>query len=122
MQRRLQGMRPDYLIQQREIAQKKFYEMAKIPVGVAYGSDPIKVKELLIKAVSALKCRNTRREVKVVFKEFGDSSLNFLVLVWVPALSRTFSVSEILETIYVTLNENNIEIPFPQRDVRIVKE
>lgn len=106
----------------RNLTKNHGYEMAKIPVGVAYGSDPIKVKELLIKAVSALKCRNTRREVKVVFREFGDSSLNFLVLVWVPALSRTFSVSEILETIYVTLNENNIEIPFPQRDVRIVKE
>lgn len=106
----------------RNLTKNHGYERADIPIGVAYGSDPIKVKELLVKAVSALKCRNTRRDVKVVLKEFGDSSINFNVIVWVPVVTKIFAVSDILESIYLTLNQNGIEIPFPQRDVHIINQ
>ncbi|MCH4147435.1 MAG: mechanosensitive ion channel [Prevotella sp.] len=96
------------------------YELAIIPVGVAYGSNINMVKELIITTVTRLSCREKKREVKVVFTEFGDNSINLKVLVWVPVLTHTYAVSEIMETIYSILMENNIEIPFPQRDLHII--
>ena len=96
------------------------YELAIIPIGVAYGTDASKVRELLTAAISRLSCRDREKEVKVVFAGFGADSIDFKVLVWVPVLTRTYANGEIMETIYNCLNENNIEIPFPQRDIHII--
>lgn len=98
------------------------YELVLVPIGVAYGSDVKQVKTILYNAVTKLGCRNRNKEVKVVFREFGDNSINFVVLVWVPVLTRTYAVGDIMEAMYNALNENNIEIPFPQRDVHIVSD
>jgi len=96
------------------------FELAIIPLGVAYGSNINMVKELISTSVNKLSCHEKKREVKVVFTEFGDNSINLKILVWVPVLTHTYAVSEIMEAIYSTLIENNIEIPFPQRDLHII--
>ena len=59
------------------------------------------------------------KPVTSLVSELGDSSVNFKLLVWTDALKRGVVVSEVLNTIYDTLNQNNIEIPFPQQDVHI---
>ena len=59
------------------------------------------------------------KQVKVVFTEFGDSSINFQLLCWVDAIKQIYVVSDVMQCIYNTLNEHNIEIPFPQQDVYI---
>ena len=57
------------------------------------------------------------------FKEFGDSSINFLVGFWVEDLDNRFRVkSEINHEIYNRLALEGIEIPFPQRDLHIKPE
>lgn len=96
------------------------YELAIIPIGVAYGTDAAKVRELLTSAITKLTCRDRRKEVKVVFSGFGADSIDFKVLVWVPVMTRTYANGEIMETIYNCLNDNHIEIPFPQRDIHII--
>lgn len=96
------------------------YELDVIVIGVAYGSNAAQVKALLTDTVSKLDCRDKKKDVNVVFSNFGADSIDFKVLVWIPVLTRTYADGEIKEAIYNCLNENNIEIPFPQRDIHII--
>lgn len=96
------------------------YELDVIVIGVAYGSNAAQVKALLTETVSKLDCRDKKKDVNVVFSNFGVDSIDFKVLVWVPVMTRTYADGEIKEAIYNCLNENNIEIPFPQRDIHII--
>jgi len=98
-----------------------------VPFGVAYGTDAHKVINIVKEAIlhSNLKkdiIENKQRQTRVVMTEMADSSVNFELLVWVRGdklhkPKRT--ASEFLIIIYDALNSNNIEIPFPQRDLHI---
>jgi len=97
------------------------YILALVPFGVAYGSKVGQVKELVEKAVKQLKHKwmDNRKEPKVVMTEMADSSVNFQLIIWVDAVKKIYVVSDINQCIYDTLNQNGIEIPFPQRDVHL---
>ena len=95
------------------------YELHILDVGVAYGTDVKRAKEVISTAVAQLKCIDQRKGVKVVLKEFADSALIFKILVWVNVFTQYADDSEIFEAVYNALNENNIEIPFPQTVVHI---
>lgn len=95
-----------------------------IPFGVAYGSDTDKVVEIVAAAARELTLTFEKgdRQTFVVMKEFGDSSLNFALSVWVrgEAIKRPGLVkSEYLLAINKALVANQIEIPFPQRDLHL---
>ena len=100
------------------------YILALVPFSVAYGSKVGQVKGLIEEAVQSLKHKWTDRtkQVKVVMTEMADSSVNFQLIVWVDAVKKIYVVSDIMTCIYDTLNQNGIEIPFPQRDVHLIKE
>ena len=95
------------------------YELDILEVGIAYGSDVNLVRQLLVEAISKLPCIDPERKPRIVLKEFGDSSINLKILVWVPVLTQYINDGEIMECVYETLNKNNIEIPFPQREITI---
>lgn len=103
------------------------YVLVKIPVGVAYGVNVEKVRNMLIKNIEPLAVKNnagknvfdTKQGVKVVFNDFGDSSVDLFVMCWVLVEEKAVVVAKIKEVIYNTLNKNKIEIPFPQRDIYI---
>ena len=97
-------------------------ELDILEVGVAYGTDIKKVKQLLHDAIINLSCVKKERDVKIVLKEFGDSSITLKILVWVNVFTQYGDDGMIMECIYNTLNDNHIEIPFPQRDVRIIHD
>lgn len=80
------------------------------------------VMELVEKAVVDMKHPyvDKKKQVKVVFTEFGDSSINFKLLCWVDAVKQIYAVSDIMERIYDVLGEQGIQIPFPQRDVHLI--
>jgi small-conductance mechanosensitive channel len=59
------------------------------------------------------------KQVKCVVSEMGDSSVNFNLFVWADAPKKSYVISDVLKCVYDTLNQNNIEIPFPQQDVHI---
>jgi small-conductance mechanosensitive channel len=96
---------------------------AVIPVGVAYGTDVEKVREILL----AIAEENTSvvksgivPEPAVLFREFGDSSLNFELRVFLYDIeNRLKIISEINFAIYKAFKEQGIEIPFPQRDLHV---
>ncbi len=92
----------------------------ELPIGVAYGTDAKLVCKLLDQAARTHESVLTSPEPAVYFKEFGDSSLNFEVQFWVMQESGTLKVkSEVALEAMRLLDEADIEIPFPQRDLRL---
>ena len=100
------------------------FVLAQLPFGVAYGSNIKQVAKLVEDAVLKLHHQwlDPEKRVKVVFRELGDSSINFTLLCWVDAVKQIYVVSDVMQTIYDTLNEHGIEIPFPQCDVHLVDQ
>ena len=92
----------------------------RINVGVAYGSDIDLVSKVLIS--SALENKNVDQidGVEVQLLDFADSSLNFQLLFYSDEIFRIERIkSDIRKTISKKFKENNISIPFPQRDIHI---
>jgi len=92
----------------------------KVPVGVAYGSDLAVVRGVLLAAAAASPYAERVPEPRTRFRAFGDSSLDFELLVWVsdPA-QRGLALDDLLERIYLGFAEAGVEIPFPQRDLHV---
>lgn len=92
----------------------------EVLVGVVYGTNPEKVLAIL---------QNVAAEHKEILKEpaplalftgFGDSSLDFRLLFWIPRAENRFVIhSEINVAVSNALKEAGIEIPFPQRDLHV---
>lgn len=95
------------------------WECHILDVGVAYGTNVGQCKKLLKDALEQLDCINKEKGVNIVLKELGDSALILKVIVWVSVYTQYGDDGIILECIYNTLNDNNIEIPFPQTDVHM---
>ncbi len=92
----------------------------ELPVGVAYGSDAKLVSKLLEQAATVHESVLTSPAPAVYFKEFADSSLNFELQFWVMQESNTVKVkSEVALAVMELLDRAGIEIPFPQRDLRL---
>ncbi len=94
----------------------------EIKVGVAYGADPNIVLKLLKKVALDNEDVLKEPEPRALFDEFGDSSLNFRLLYWVPFESGIGTKSDVSIGIYNILAENNIQIPFPQVDVHMIEK
>lgn len=90
-----------------------------INVGVAYGSDPEKVMEIMKKVA------NEHPEVQKIpapwalFDGFGDSALNFRIRIWTTMDNGMTTKSQVTVAIYHELQVAGIQIPFPQRDLYI---
>ncbi len=97
------------------------YILTTIHYGVAYGSNLQQVMQLVDTAVNNLHHQwvDHSKTVKSVVGELGDSSVNLKLFVWAEATKRSYVTSDVLKTIYDTLNANGIEIPFPQQDVHL---
>ena len=87
-------------------------------VGVAYGTDIEKAREVIIEAVKTVEGVMLDKPVEALFLEFGDSSLNFRIRWWLDSYVDTRRMFDSVNTaVYKALNEAGIEIPFPQRVV-----
>jgi small-conductance mechanosensitive channel len=93
-----------------------------VNVGVAYGSDVLKVEQALLKCAADNKEIVSKPKPFVRFLNFGDSSLDFQLFFWT---AQTFEVENLKSTIRFAINaefiKQGIQIPFPQRDVHIKK-
>ena len=91
-----------------------------LSLGVAYGSNPNEVIALLVN--TALQHPKVLRvpEPGVAFKGFGESSLDFELLMWTAEFEDAGSIkSEVGVAVYEALQKAGIEIPFPQRDLHL---
>jgi len=94
-----------------------------LKVGVAYGSDIGQVKEILDQLAKDHNqvIQHEPYKHKVLFREFGDSSLNFELRVMIKDIKQFLDVqSELNFAIDQALRDANITIPFPQRDLHLI--
>ena len=113
----------------KNLTRNNSYVLNVVPVGVAYGTDIRVVRQVILDAIKTLEKKlpdgrfiiNPKKEPLVAFADFGDSSVDLSVKVWVLADQIIPFTAVLKESIYQALNDNNIEIPFPQRDVHIIK-
>ncbi|MBF0449764.1 MAG: mechanosensitive ion channel [Candidatus Magnetomorum sp.] len=90
-----------------------------LDIGVAYGSDIKKVKEILLDIADKHPRVYRIPAPEVVFSDFGDSALLFQLRIWVHVDFSISTRTDIRFEIDRRFRENNITIPFPQRDVHI---
>jgi small-conductance mechanosensitive channel len=91
-----------------------------IPVGVAYGSDLQKVSKALVEAAKCVKEVLPKPAPRPHFKAFGDSALDFEIRVWINEPHKHPQIrSKINYQIERLFREQEIEIPFPQRDLHL---
>jgi small-conductance mechanosensitive channel len=91
-----------------------------ISVGVSYGSDVDLVAETLLQVGRAHQEVLLNPEPAIQFLQFGDSSLNFDLLVWINDAARQYFVRSALNFAVVkAFREQGITIPFPQRDLHV---
>ena len=90
-----------------------------IPLGVSYGSDPERVREVLLEVAGRHPDVLKSPAPEILFKGFGDSSLDFHLRVWTTTRVQTPLplASELYFSMFRAFKENGIEIPFPQRDL-----
>jgi potassium-dependent mechanosensitive channel len=94
-----------------------------IPVGVAYGTPPEQVQQLLLQVARANPDVLADPAPEALFRALADSSLNFELRAWTDQFTRWEAVqSELLVGVLRALDDAGIDIPFPQRTVRIVRE
>lgn len=98
------------------------YEMDILEVGVAYGTNIKEVKTLLTDAITSLGVTYEAQPVFVRLKSFDDSCITLSIIVWLNVFTRGSDIGDIMECIYETLNNNGIEIPFPQREITIKQQ
>ena len=96
------------------------YGRVDVKIGVAYGSDTEKVRELLLAAAEAHEMVVSWPKAHVLFRDFGDSALNFELRCYVSDVEKHhFVASDLRFAIDAAFRKAGIEIPFPQRDVSI---
>jgi small-conductance mechanosensitive channel len=95
--------------------------LLRVEVGVAYGSDVELVKDILMECANNEPKVMRKEQTSVLFKNFGDSALEFSVLFWVeePWLRQLIS-SSIRFEVDKSFRNSGIRIPFPQRDVHLI--
>jgi small-conductance mechanosensitive channel len=92
----------------------------KIPLGVAYGSDLKHVERVLLKVLSAHEDTLEYPEPIIRYTAFGESSIDLIAIATIPNPNILGQVThDLIKDIYSALNEENIEIPYPQRDIHV---
>lgn len=87
-----------------------------VEVGVAYGSDINKVKEVILRAAKDDPDLSTQKPPDVFFINFGDSSLDFRLVAFTDHYRNAWTMQcRLREKVYELFNKEGIEIPFPQR-------
>ncbi len=93
---------------------------AEVLVGVAYGTDPDKVLEILNAVLTKQDDILTEPAPLALFTGFGESSLDFRLLFWIPKAENRFVIqSNVNVAVNNAIKEAGIEIPFPQTDLHI---
>ena len=92
-----------------------------LPVGVSYSADPQTVKKILLEVAEKEPLVAKFKKPAVRFVEYGDSSINFELLIWIDVRKtpRRAVRSALYFDIFEEFRKAGIEIPFPQRDIHI---
>jgi small-conductance mechanosensitive channel len=91
------------------------------PVGVSYKEDPEVIRKLLLEVARENPGVLQHPKPDVLFDQYGNSSLDFMLRVWTNQFSDTPKIlkSELYYAIFEKFKEHSIEIPYPQRDLHL---
>lgn len=93
--------------------------LLELKVGISYSHNPIEVSKLLEQAVLSLDIVGENRKLQVGIDEFSDSAITIAIRLRTPTVNLYDTKYKAYAKIYSVLDEANITIPFPQRDVHI---
>lgn len=99
----------------------KHDSLLELTVGIAYKEDPISTIDILHTAIDKLDIVSESKKPQIGIDEFADSSINIGLRIWTPTESLYESKYKANKAIYKALQDANIEIPFPQRDVHLIQ-
>jgi small-conductance mechanosensitive channel len=92
----------------------------RLPVSVAYGSDLDHVESVLLSAVDGMTIVRDQPSPRVRYRELGDSGVLLELLCWIEApILRGRGKHDVLKAVYAALQAADVEVPFPQRDLRL---
>ena len=93
--------------------------LLELKVGISYNHNPLEVVELLEKTMLSLDIIGDNKKLQVGIDEFSDSAITLAIRLWTPTVNLYAAKYKAYAGIYSALDEANIHIPFPQRDVHI---
>lgn len=96
--------------------------LLELSVGIDYSENPIEVIDMLQTAIGKLGVVSKVREPQIGIDAFADSAINIGIRLWTPTEHLYSSKYKAYKAIYLTLDNANIKIPFPQRDVHLIKD
>jgi len=93
----------------------------QVPVGISYKADIVQAEELMLEAAKSCSRVLQSPPPTVWLDGYGDSSVNFIIHVWItdPEAGTGNVKSEVLKKLWHLFKENEVEIPFPQRDLNL---
>ena len=111
----------------KNLTRNNHYERVSFIVGVKYGTDVEKARDVILEALKPLQVKDKygrnvvdpKRNINVRLSNFGDSSVDISVSLFATVDAHYTFAAQAKEAIYNAFNENGIEIPFPQQDVYI---
>ena len=111
------------VVRQTEPGPSILINRSRVEVGVSYSSDPDQVEKLLLEVAkdnSDIEQDDPTRTPLVRFQNFGDSSLTFVLVVWIKNVIKIRQInSDLHHQVFDKLKEADITIAFPQRDVHL---
>ncbi|NHN40383.1 mechanosensitive ion channel family protein [Halorubellus sp. JP-L1] len=92
----------------------------RVPLGVAYGTDLDAFEDLAVDVALDESLTLDSPKPRMRLREFGDSALEYELLCWVSTpVKRAKAIHRLNKGLYDAMNDANVEIPFPQRDVHV---
>jgi len=95
--------------------------LLQISVGISYQNDPVSTIALVEKTLLNLKLFSEPEQMQVGIDEFADSAINIGIRLWIPTNSLFEVKYKANKAIFLAFEEENITIPFPQRDVHLIQ-
>ncbi|WP_439134919.1 mechanosensitive ion channel family protein [Pseudomaricurvus sp.] len=106
-----------------EIIHNSFeYTLAELSIGIAYSEDPDQAIRLISNSLSDLEGVTDDKRPQVGIENFGDHGVNIGIRLWLPTQQYFGLLYEANQRIYAALKTNDVVIPFPQQEVRILNE
>lgn len=93
--------------------------LLELKVGISYNHNPLEVIELLKETMLSLDIIGENRKLQIGIDEFSDSTITLAIRLWTPTVNLYATKYKAYASIYSALDQANITIPFPQRDVHI---
>lgn len=97
----------------------KHDSLLELTVGISYNHNPLEVVKLLEETMMSLDIIGDNKKLQVGIDEFSDSAITLAIRLWTPTINLYAAKYKAYASIYSALDEANIHIPFPQRDVHI---